>query len=160
MRCIQLTIIIVVCWSSTTQFVLIARVDPKHPTLIQSWFASARYTSHYYARRLHIYTQPSSSLPTQSSTVVETEYVIKAVAKKRLSSSVEHCSDEARMYIHVVAPAIWDKMEHLRELQWVRAVVNLDKRRVMSGNQKQKPMPEGTCARARYLPRAGQSRSQ
>jgi hypothetical protein len=48
------------------------------------------------------------------------------------------------MYVHVVAPTLWDKMEHLRELQWVRAVVNLDKRGVMSENQDQKPMPEGT----------------
>ena len=32
------------------------------------------------------------------------------------------------MYVHVVAPTLWDKMEHLRELQWVRAVVDLDRR--------------------------------
>jgi hypothetical protein len=39
------------------------------------------------------------------------------------------------MYIHVVAPTLWDKMEHLRELQWVLAVVDLYRRRVMSANQ-------------------------
>ena len=32
------------------------------------------------------------------------------------------------MYVHVVAPTLWDKMKHLRELQWVRAVVDLDRR--------------------------------
>lgn len=47
--------------------------------------------------------------------------------------SVSH-SGEARMYVHVVAPTLWDKMEHLRELQWVRVVVDLDRRQVMSAN--------------------------
>jgi len=31
-----------------------------------------------------------------------------------------------RVCVHVVAPAIGDKMEHLRELQWIRTVVDLD----------------------------------
>lgn len=30
------------------------------------------------------------------------------------------------MRVHVVAPAFGDKMEHLRELQWIGTVVNLD----------------------------------
>ena len=30
-----------------------------------------------------------------------------------------------KAYVHVVAPAIGDKMEHLRELQWIRTVVDL-----------------------------------
>jgi hypothetical protein len=38
------------------------------------------------------------------------------------------------MYVHVVAPTLWDEMEHLRELQWVRVVVDLDRRQVMSAN--------------------------
>jgi len=28
--------------------------------------------------------------------------------------------------VHVVAPALGDKMEDLRELQWIRTVVDLD----------------------------------
>ena len=31
-----------------------------------------------------------------------------------------------RVRVHVVAPAFGDKMEHLRELQWIGIVVNLD----------------------------------
>ena len=31
-----------------------------------------------------------------------------------------------RMNVHVVAPTVLDKMEHLRELQWVLVVVDLD----------------------------------
>jgi len=33
---------------------------------------------------------------------------------------------EARMYVHVLVPTFWDTIEHLGELQWVRAVVELD----------------------------------
>jgi hypothetical protein len=44
---------------------------------------------------------------------------------------------EARIYVHVVASTLWDEMEHLRELQWVRAVVDLDRWRVMSANYKE-----------------------
>jgi hypothetical protein len=63
-------------------------------------------------------------------------------------------SGEARMYAHVVTPSIWDKMEHLGELQWVRAVVDLDGYDgVMRRNQNPKS-PGG------YLPRASQSRSR
>jgi len=101
-------------------------------------FAYARYTSHYYARRLHIYIQPSYSLPTRS-TIVETENVVETAL--RIKENAAYVSSpivgEARVYVHVVAPTIWDEMEHLRELQWVRAVVDLDRWRVMSVDYKE-----------------------
>jgi hypothetical protein len=37
-------------------------------------------------------------------------------------------SNKMRVYVHIVAPTIGDKMEHLGELQWVRTVVDLDDR--------------------------------
>lgn len=35
------------------------------------------------------------------------------------------CDDGTGVYVHIVAPAVGDKMEDLRELQWIWAVVDL-----------------------------------
>jgi len=43
--------------------------------------------------------------------------------KHKVTSSRFH--DGMKVYVHVVAPAFGDKMEHLRELQWIRTVVDL-----------------------------------
>jgi hypothetical protein len=57
------------------------------------------------------------------------------------------------MYVHVVAPTLWDKMEHLRELQWVRAVVDLDRRRAGDEGQCKKKSPRGDLRSVRTTSR-------
>jgi hypothetical protein len=59
------------------------------------------------------------------------------------------------MCVHVVAPTLWDKMEHLRELQWVRAVVDLDRRRAGDECQSRNKSPRGVFALGTYYEQAG-----
>lgn len=58
--------------------------------------------------------------------------------KHKITSSGPQ-SDGTRVRVHVVAPAFGDKMEHLRELQWIGTVVNLDDDERAWSNEKVAP---------------------
>jgi len=76
-------------------------IDPRQPTSIHSPSLHLLGILLTITLRDYISTFGFSYLPKQS-TIIETEYVVK----------------------DVVAPTFWDKMEHLGELQRVRAVVD------------------------------------